>query len=466
MMENSTLKEVFEETTFDFLQSNTAAPENHILEFTGVEVVEQTYNPLRRELAGRALSDSGYRIRMNVTARVVPGDPPLDYSFTDEVSAAISEKFIEYAEALEAADPFFTGIAVANSPSERTGSDDLDGDQVRAGKAAGIVVGAFAAVAIAAASAFYAVRHRDIVRARSVGSTSKGDRDLYLIDSHSTDATPHAITTTNPTSPNSLESGKSTVGMFPLLSRSFSITSASNASKTSIQSSLRYSESNGTGAPKSILDTVMSIDERETEEERDDGSPGSKYTSGVLSAHGGKKDPPTGIHDAKPQPPGKTLLGVIRTLPSSCFSSDDELSPKSVDLDTPASNTSTLSSFSRFLDGEVNLGARPMGETEQEQYRESHSTGSAPSMKKTGTFDVFAPPGPLGIVVDTGKEGPVVHSLKPSSVLLGLVTPGDLIVGLDDMDTRGMTAATLTRMMAKRSNQKERKITLLSPPTD
>jgi C-terminal processing protease CtpA/Prc len=85
-----------------------------------------------------------------------------------------------------------------------------------------------------------------------------------------------------------------------------------------------------------------------------------------------------------------------------------------------------------------------------------------PLVKRSGLYEVLAPPGPLGIVVDTTKDGPVIHSLKGTSTLLGLVGSGDLIVGLDDMDTRSMTAATLTRMMAKRSNQAERKITLLA----
>lgn len=79
-----------------------------------------------------------------------------------------------------------------------------------------------------------------------------------------------------------------------------------------------------------------------------------------------------------------------------------------------------------------------------------------------GVYDVFAPAGPIGIVVDTTKDGPVVHSLKATSPMLGLINPGDLIVGLDDMDTRAMTAATLTRLMAQKANQKERKITLLA----
>jgi hypothetical protein len=81
---------------------------------------------------------------------------------------------------------------------------------------------------------------------------------------------------------------------------------------------------------------------------------------------------------------------------------------------------------------------------------------------RAGLYDVFAPPGAIGIVVDTTKHGPAVHALKRNSPMLGLINPGDLIVGLDDEDARGMTAATLTRLMASKSNQKERKITLLT----
>jgi C-terminal processing protease CtpA/Prc len=76
-------------------------------------------------------------------------------------------------------------------------------------------------------------------------------------------------------------------------------------------------------------------------------------------------------------------------------------------------------------------------------------------------YDCFAPPGPLGIVIDTSPEGPIIHSMKTTSPLLGLINQGDLIVGLDGIDTRSMTAATLTRLMAKRSQQAQRKITLL-----
>lgn len=77
-------------------------------------------------------------------------------------------------------------------------------------------------------------------------------------------------------------------------------------------------------------------------------------------------------------------------------------------------------------------------------------------------YDVFAPPGPIGIVVDTTQAGPIVHSLKKSSPMQGLINPGDLILALDDNDVRRMDAATLTKLMAKKSRQSERKFTLMS----
>jgi len=82
------------------------------------------------------------------------------------------------------------------------------------------------------------------------------------------------------------------------------------------------------------------------------------------------------------------------------------------------------------------------------------------SHSKDQLYDVYAPPGPLGIIIDTTPEGPTIHSLRPKSQLVGLVSPGDSIVELDGVNTRNMTAATFTGLMAEKS-ESERKITLL-----
>jgi len=75
--------------------------------------------------------------------------------------------------------------------------------------------------------------------------------------------------------------------------------------------------------------------------------------------------------------------------------------------------------------------------------------------------DAIAPPGKLGIIIDTSSQGPIVHTVKPGSVLEGLLFEGDLIVAVDDEDTSEWSAHSLTRLMAKKSKF-ERKITVLS----
>jgi len=123
-------------------------------------------------------------------------------------------------------------------------------------------------------------------------------------------------------------------------------------------------------------------------------------------------------------------------------------------------NSNSQRDCSPYNEEGATLGARAVQPEEQQQLREQSSYDSM--SRRAGLYDVFAPAGPIGIIVDTTKHGPAVHSLKRTSPMLGLINPGDLIVGLDDEDTRGMTAATLTRLMAQKSNQKERKITLLT----
>lgn len=74
--------------------------------------------------------------------------------------------------------------------------------------------------------------------------------------------------------------------------------------------------------------------------------------------------------------------------------------------------------------------------------------------------DCHAPPGKLNIVIHSTKDGPAVHEVKRGSCLEGRIYPGDLIIAVDDIDTRAFTAAQLMKMMAERG-QSERKITVL-----
>ena len=75
--------------------------------------------------------------------------------------------------------------------------------------------------------------------------------------------------------------------------------------------------------------------------------------------------------------------------------------------------------------------------------------------------EIVAPPGKLGIIIDTSSQGPIVHSVKSGSVLAGLVFEGDLIIALDEENTSEWTAHNLTKLVASRSKC-ERAITVLS----
>ena len=73
----------------------------------------------------------------------------------------------------------------------------------------------------------------------------------------------------------------------------------------------------------------------------------------------------------------------------------------------------------------------------------------------------IAPPGKLGVFIDTTKCGPVIHNVKESSPMFGMLFTGDQIVAIDDRDVRSMTAAAVTKIMTKRAGY-NRKITVLS----
>ena len=77
------------------------------------------------------------------------------------------------------------------------------------------------------------------------------------------------------------------------------------------------------------------------------------------------------------------------------------------------------------------------------------------------TREITAPPGKLGIVIETTLDGPVVHKINESSPLVGVVLEGDLITAIDDVDTRAMSASAITALMV-RTAEKYRRMTVKS----
>lgn len=457
-------REIFEQQSIEFIEQQLATDmptmENVTIDIMSLKITQQTVIPARRNLAdGRRLHAAGLRLRFNVTGEVRPGAPPEGFVFANEVGRPFRENYPMFIYRLHSVNEVFIDLVNQGSLS---GENAVEGAErtaasaggLGAGVTAGIIIASIGSVALALFAGLYAIKTKDNDNDSIVG---KPIIDVYQIDqadSHSTMMTPY--NEAEPLSPGSLESGKSSKGF----EKSY---------------------------PKSLLDDMISKNASDEQDARDFNSDlGLKFSGAVLGAHANKDkdnldqsteslksrasaDPPGGVHQ-KPAPLTKSNLQGLESL---CYSDDDRSlcgsTPTSVNL-TPNSVSSSPKESSIFS-GIGHLGARPMEMTEQMHFLQGNDEVSVassmlepqtPTVKRSGLYDVFAPSGPLGIVVDTTRDGPVVHSMKPTSPLLSLVTPGDLIVGLDDMDTRSMTAATLTRLMAKRSHQAERKITLLA----
>jgi hypothetical protein len=91
---------------------------------------------------------------------------------------------------------------------------------------------------------------------------------------------------------------------------------------------------------------------------------------------------------------------------------------------------------------------------------DEHSV-AVPSTTNKVTRQITAPAGKLGIVIDTTVEGPVIHKVNMLSPLEGLLKAGDIIVAINEVDTRAMGSSAITSLMIKTANQK-RTLTVLT----
>jgi C-terminal processing protease CtpA/Prc len=113
-----------------------------------------------------------------------------------------------------------------------------------------------------------------------------------------------------------------------------------------------------------------------------------------------------------------------------------------------------------------------------EEFTKSSSTGSA-TMSKIGRmgeslfaddssfeqqfsepeerYDVVAPAGKLGMVIDTPNGGmPVVHAIKDTSVLADRVEVGDRLLSVDGEDCTAMTAMQVSKLISLKSEKPAR----------
>jgi C-terminal processing protease CtpA/Prc len=85
-----------------------------------------------------------------------------------------------------------------------------------------------------------------------------------------------------------------------------------------------------------------------------------------------------------------------------------------------------------------------------------------PRGTKDEIIHIFAPPGKLGVVIDTPDDGaPVVHAVKDTSVIADRIIVGDKLVAVDDEDVRSMTAIKVSKMISRKGANPSRKLTII-----
>ena len=80
-------------------------------------------------------------------------------------------------------------------------------------------------------------------------------------------------------------------------------------------------------------------------------------------------------------------------------------------------------------------------------------------------YTIDAPPGKLGVVVDTPDEGPpVIFAIKESSPLQGKLQIRDRLLAVDHVDVTALSAVNTSRIISQRSTATDRTFTLLRVP--
>jgi len=113
---------------------------------------------------------------------------------------------------------------------------------------------------------------------------------------------------------------------------------------------------------------------------------------------------------------------------------------------TPGNNTSGTQSI--YTNDDASFEAHLRGATDQPHTRQEQ-------------FDVIAPPGKLGVVIDTPNSGaPVIHSIKDDCPIKEKLLVGDHIIAVDDENVMAMTAVKVSRLISQKSANPGRKFTI------
>jgi hypothetical protein len=99
--------------------------------------------------------------------------------------------------------------------------------------------------------------------------------------------------------------------------------------------------------------------------------------------------------------------------------------------------------------------------TTQKTYRSDNTPKANNITRARRIYEVRAPPGPLGIVIDRSNDGPFVHDIKKMSPLNGLVNKGDIILSIDGWNCKNKDGNDVSNWIRTKPNKGEQVLTLM-----
>ena len=103
-----------------------------------------------------------------------------------------------------------------------------------------------------------------------------------------------------------------------------------------------------------------------------------------------------------------------------------------------------------------------LGSMDDDSYSAQYDSPRSNLTGNEEILHIFAPPGKLGVVIDTPDDGaPVVHAVKDTSVIADRIIVGDKLVAVDDEDVRSMTAIKVSKMISRKGANPSRKLTIV-----
>lgn len=94
------------------------------------------------------------------------------------------------------------------------------------------------------------------------------------------------------------------------------------------------------------------------------------------------------------------------------------------------------------------------GDNDDNNNNNANTTTNNNALNEARPFVVKAPPGKLGMVVDTPHGGvPVVRAIKPDSVLAAKVQIGDRLIAVDNLDVSRMTAVEVSNLISVKQHR-------------